>query len=239
MDIADAVNPVGNRIPFFRRDHSRRAGRAIRPKSNDRFVEMERVVAREGERRAQNQKSEHQGDYIPERKSLTAVAALVDQGLSRKTLRVVNVLNSGVAPAESPIIVLFEPKIALRRFKQFERLVQTTGTIPGRVGRGMVVEVLVIVDRCALDFSDRSVDPVGRLLLIHPNVVLLGTIDKIARVPEIGQGAQVMGVTTGRFSRYRRRYEREQGKCGENLFQIYSLHPYLNSTVLISTNHVP
>jgi hypothetical protein len=119
------------------------------------------------------------------------VSRLHDQVID-DAVRFVDVAEGAIAQTAYGRIIFFAGDIVMRLIEQFHSAVITGGAIHMRIDRRMIVQILAIVNRGALNLSDGFVDLLNGTLffLVH---VMGGSqvLQMSARVPEIGERVQV------------------------------------------------
>ena len=85
--------------------------------------------------------------------------------------------------------------------EQFDGSVQAAGPIEMRVDGHVIVDILAIIDRGALDFKDGGIDFLDSLAFLFSALATIGTFEVGARIAQIGQSMQICGVLATRSSR--------------------------------------
>jgi hypothetical protein len=119
------------------------------------------------------------------------VSSLDDQVID-DVVRFVDMLQSAVTQSVSKCVVVFFGEIAMRLVEQFERSVIAARASEVGIDWGMIIQILPVIDRGVLDFSNGLVDLGDGVLFlaIHMRGVSL-VFQMRAGMAQVGQGVQV------------------------------------------------
>ena len=111
----------------------------------------------------------------------------------------VDMLQSAITQAAYGRVIFFPGDVIVSFVQQLQRSVIAAGAVHSCIDRRMIVQVLAVVDRCALDFADCSVDLCDGVLFFPVHVMSGRQVFQVsAGVAEIGERVQV-GRMSSRF----------------------------------------
>ncbi len=132
---------------------------------------------------------------------------LLDQAFD-DVVRFIDVLQGATTqPVGKTVIFLFRD-VVMCPIEQFERFAIAAPAVNVRINRRMVIQILAIIDRSALDLVDCFVDLGDGVIFfpIHP-AGPCPALQMSARVAKIGEGMQVGRMPSGFVGK---------GQCGAN-----------------------
>ncbi len=107
-------------------------------------------------------------------------------------MRFVNVPESAIAQTAHGGIIFFAGDIVVRLVEQFQGAVIAASASHVRIDRRMVIQILAIIDRGALDFSDGFVDLLDGVIFFSIHTAgPCSTLQMGAGVAQVGKGMQV------------------------------------------------
>jgi hypothetical protein len=111
----------------------------------------------------------------------------------------VDVMQGAVAQAARGGIVFFARDVVVSFIEQFHGAVKAAGAVHAGIDWRMIVQVLAVVDRGALDLIDGFVDLFNGVLFLFIHVMRWSEVLKMgAGVAQVGEGVQV-GWMPSRF----------------------------------------
>jgi hypothetical protein len=117
------------------------------------------------------------------------------QRFTRAVHRRVDVGGRAMLQVPRVVVVLFLVDVVVRGLERLERVVQAAVIWLVGIARGMVLEVLAVVDRRFLDLVDRRIDVGDRLRLVPLDVRIAVTALQVpARLTQIGQRMKICRV---------------------------------------------
>jgi hypothetical protein len=109
----------------------------------------------------------------------------------------VDVLESAVAQAAHGRIILLPGDIIVSFIQQFQRAVVAAGAIHSRIYRGMIVQVLAVVNCGALDFIDGPVNFFNGVLFLFFHVMGGRQVFQVsAGMAQVGKRMQVCRMSS-------------------------------------------
>src|SRR5580693_5792083 len=125
---------------------------------------------------------------------LLVVGRLHDQVID-DAVGFVDVPEGAIAQTAYGRIILFAGNIVVRFVEQFQSAVIAAGAVHMRIDRRMIVQILAIVNRSALDLSKGFVDLVNGMLFFLVHVMSGSQVLQVsARMPQVGERVQVGGM---------------------------------------------
>ena len=107
-------------------------------------------------------------------------------------VRFIDVVEGAIAQSTHCRIIFFAGDIVVRFIQQFHRAVVSAGPVHMRIDRRMIVQILAVVDRGALDLSNGFVDFFNGVLFLFVHVMRWRQVLQVsARVPQIAQRVQI------------------------------------------------
>jgi hypothetical protein len=116
----------------------------------------------------------------------------LDNQVLNDVVRLVDMSQRATAQSVRIAVIFFFIDVAMRPVKQFERSAIAARVSKMRINRRMIIQVLAIVNRSMLDFSDGLVDLRNGMFFftVHP-VRGCEALEMSASMAQIGEGVQV------------------------------------------------
>lgn len=112
-------------------------------------------------------------------------------------VRFVNVMESAIAQSSHRRIIFLACDIVVRLIQQLHGAVVAAGPVHMHIDRRMIVQILPVIDRCALDLSNGFVDFFNGVLFLFVHVMRRRQVLQVsARVPQIAQRVQISRMSS-------------------------------------------
>ncbi len=103
----------------------------------------------------------------------------------------VDVAKSALLEPLGETIVFFTGDIVVSFIEKFDGAVETAGPVEMSVNRGMVVEILAVIDSGFLNFVDGVVNFVDGFLFLITELAMIGAIEMSASVAKVSQSVKI------------------------------------------------
>jgi hypothetical protein len=130
----------------------------------------------------------------------------------------VDVLEGVLLEALRRGIVFFLSYVVVGLVDEFQRPVEAAAPVEASVNRGMIVQILAVIDGGLFDFVDGFIDFVNSFLLLFTQFAAIGALKMGACVAEIRQSVKIRGMLSRwlRLCREERRDEEQKRKNNEH-----------------------
>ena len=110
---------------------------------------------------------------------LLVICSLDDQVFD-DVMRFVDVVKGAIPQASNGRIIFFASDVIVRLVEQFLRAVEAPGAVHARIDWRMVVQIFAIIDCGTLDFFNRFIDFVNRMLFFFVHLMRGGQVFKMS-----------------------------------------------------------
>ena len=164
------------------------------------------------------------------------VAPLPDQAFDN-VMGFIDVLKGAILQAARGSVIFFVGDVAVRQVEQFQGLAIASTAVHVLIDRGMVVQVLAVVDGSVPDLFDSPVDFGDGMLFFVIHVAVLRHVVQIgAGVAQIDEGVQVGGMPSWLVSESECGADREkEHEYGVTLYGFHSLLKGLSAETVVNS----
>jgi hypothetical protein len=124
-------------------------------------------------------------------KNFLVVRSLDDQVID-DAVSFIDVMNGAITQAAHRGIVFFPGDVVVSFIQQFLGAVEAAGAVHAGIDRRMIVQILAVINRSALDFFDGFIDFVDGVLFFFIHVMGGGKVCQVsAGMAQIGERVQI------------------------------------------------